>query len=117
MKQNADKLITTRGTRLDVNRAKWCIYANIKIIYDLIYEQLVEALVAVEHCHAKMRNEEGEIITNDKDMVGLPSKYELIEPDYLLFVDKIGSNLYCDHNNNVVGEKHILSVNSDYATI
>jgi hypothetical protein len=36
------------------------------------------------------KNKEGEIVEHEKEAFGLRSKFELIHPDWLIFVDECG---------------------------
>ena len=87
------------------------------MMHELIYDQLTEAKIAIEHSEAKMHDEQSNIVEEESSMIGLPTKYKLQHPDYLLMVDKVGSNLHCNNNNNVHGEKYILCVSSYHATM
>ena len=44
------------------------------------------------------------VTDNKKLMVSLPIKYKIINTDYLLFINKISSNLCLDHDNNIGGK-------------
>ena len=73
-------------------------------MHKLIYNQLTEAKIAIEHSEAKMHNEQSNIVEEESSMIGLPTKYELHYPNYFLMVDEVGSNLHCDYYNNVSRE-------------
>ena len=45
------------------------------------------------------------------------TKYELKYPNYFMFTNKIGSNLYYNSDKNVSSEKYSMSTDSDHATI
>ena len=57
MRRNRNKLVTVRGTYLDVNRSKCTIYSNFKMMHELIYDQLIEAKIAIERSKAKIHDE------------------------------------------------------------
>ena len=92
-------------------------HTNFKMIHDFIYEQFVEANIGTESMQTKIHDGEGNLVYEEDLMVGLSIKHELIHPDHLLMVDEIGSNLHCDHDYNVGGEKHVFGVGSDHSTI
>ena len=50
-------------------------------------------------------------------MVRCLRKYELIHSNYLLLVDEVRSNFYCNYDNNVSKEKYILRVSNGYTII
>jgi len=49
-------------------------------------------------------NKEGVVVLEEKDALGLQTKYNLICPDRLLFVDEVGSNTSQTKDGNVGGE-------------
>ena len=53
---------------------------NFETMYDLVYDAMVKARVAVKLDEKKEVSE------------GLPLTHELIHPDYVLFVDEVGNN-------------------------
>ena len=111
LRRNCNKIIIAYGIYLDASRA------NFSMICDLICKQFLEASICAESAEAKIHDSEGNIINNKDNIVELLIKYELIHPDYLLIVGKVGSNLHCDYDNNTSGEKYILRVGNDYTTI
>ena len=116
LRRNSDKLVTARGTRLDDNRAKWETDANFQMMNDLMHQQFVGSKIIIANDELNMRDSDGQI-ENDKDeMVGLATKHELKHPDYLLVIDEVGSNLHCDHDNNVGGEKCMFAGGYDHTT-
>ena len=114
---NRDKVITAYITCLNVNRVKYIMHINFIIMHDLIHEQFLEAGICAESIEAKMHDGKENVIDNEDNMVRLPKKYELIHPNYLLITDEFWSNLHCDYNNNIRGEKYMLRVSNNYATI
>ncbi len=49
-------------------------------------------------------NKEGVVVLEEKDALGLQTKYNLICPDRMLFVEKVGSNTSQTKDGNVGGE-------------
>jgi hypothetical protein len=60
-------------------------------MYEEIYGNLCSAGFACKHPEPLWRDENGKVITEEK-AYELASQYELIYPDWLLFVDECGSN-------------------------
>jgi hypothetical protein len=74
-------LLTTKGTVIkDIKRRTWVTRENFENMYEKIYATIVEAGVAEELTEP----------IQYKD--GLPTKYRLIHPEYVLFVDETGCN-------------------------
>jgi hypothetical protein len=59
-------------------------------MYTEVYKDFCSAGLACEHESPLWRNGEGEIVESEADAFGLKSKYELIHPGLLIFVDELG---------------------------
>lgn len=59
-------------------------------MYTEVHKDLCSAELACEHVEPVWRNAEGEIVESEADAFGLKSKYELIHPDMIIFVDELG---------------------------
>ncbi len=79
----------------DVKRRTWVTRENFENMYENVYKTMVEAGVAEEL---------EEAIQLD---AGLPTKYKLIVPDHVLFVDETGSNTNQLNDGRVGGERLI----------
>jgi hypothetical protein len=66
-------------------------YLNIEEIYEEIYQNLCIAGHACEHPKPLWRDKNGNAVESKENAFGLKSKYELINPDWLIFVDECGS--------------------------
>jgi hypothetical protein len=74
-------LLTTSGTVIkDVKRRTWVMKENFENMYENVYKTMVEAGVA-EEVSEEIQHE-----------AGLPSKFRLTRPEYILFVDETGCN-------------------------
>jgi hypothetical protein len=56
------------------------------------------------------RNEKGEVVEEEEKAFGMKSKYELIHPDWLLFVDKVGSNMSQSKDGRIGGQNYLCSI-------
>jgi hypothetical protein len=81
-----------------------------QLMYDEIYKDFCNGGIAVEHPEAMWRNEKGEVVELEEQAFGLKSSYELIHPDWLLFVDEVGSNTSQAKDGNVGGQLYLCSV-------
>jgi hypothetical protein len=79
-------------------------------MYDEIYKDFCCGGIAVEHPEPVWRNEKGEVVESEEQAFGLKSAYELIHPDWLLFVDEVGSNTSQAKDGNVGGQLYLCSV-------
>jgi hypothetical protein len=90
-------LLTTKGTVIkDIKRRTWVTRENFENMYENIYATMVEAGVA-EELTEPIQYEDG-----------LPTKYRLIHPEYVLFVDETGCNTNQLNDGRVGGELFIL---------
>ena len=53
----------------------------------MLYVMFVEAGVVIELDFQVCRDKQGNIATSSEEVFGLPSEYEYIHPDYVLFSD------------------------------
>ena len=68
------------------------------MIYNLICNKFCKDSIASEYNEPKQLNSIRNIVDSNDEIVRLPTKYKLIHLDYLLIVDKVKSNLYCNYN-------------------
>jgi hypothetical protein len=92
LNRNKHLIKAKRAVKFDTKRAEWCTYQNLEEMYNEVYSHLVSAGVAVKHEAPVWRNTTGEVVTCEKEALGLQSAYELVHPEWLVFVDEVGSN-------------------------
>jgi hypothetical protein len=96
MSRYSEKLTRNGTTIKDSKRNTWVTTENFQNMYESVYEAMVTAGVA----------EKGEEeITYE---TGLPSKYKLTKPEYVLFVDETGCNTNQLNDGRVGGELFIV---------
>jgi hypothetical protein len=108
MRRNGDQLKRRKCKIKDVNRHTWCTYENFSNMYDGVYAAMVEAGVATKVEQEIMYNVRGEETLDPKEMVGRPTNYKLLHPEYVLFVDETGCNTNMKADGHVGGEKFLL---------
>ena len=90
-------LLTTSGTVVrDFKRRTWVTKENFENMYENVYKTMVEAGVAEE------------VSEDIQHEAGLPSKYRLTRPEYVLFVDETGCNTNQLNDGRVGNERFIL---------
>ncbi len=92
MKRNKYLIAAKKAVKFDTKRAEWCTYSNLEEMYTKIYSHLVTAGLAVKHDEAVWRNEAGKVVLCEQDACGMKSCFELIHPEWLVFVDEVESN-------------------------
>ncbi len=92
----SDRLTRSGTTIKDTKRNTWVTKENFQNMYESVYEAMVTAGVA---------QKEDEEITYG---TGLPSRYRLTKPEYVLFVDETGCNTNQLNDGRVGGELFIV---------
>ena len=103
MGRNRHILASKKGVKFESKRADWCTYREFKTMYNEIYEQMVEKGIAIKLLQKRFLSKGGEVVENEEEAFGLPTEYELIRPDRLIFVDEVGSNTLQTKDGNVGG--------------
>ncbi len=104
LKRNKHLIRAKKPVRFENKRAEWCTYVNMEEMYSEVYSQLVESGLAVKHNEAVFRDENGCVVEDEESAVGLKSPYELIHPEWLIFVDEVGSNTAQTKDGQVGGQ-------------
>jgi hypothetical protein len=107
LKQNKELIRSKRPVRFEAKRAEWCTYINMQVMYDEIYSQLVEVGLAVRHPEPVWHYKDGNVVDEEHLAVGLKYAFELIHPDWLIFVDEVGCNTSQTKDGQVGGEKFL----------
>jgi hypothetical protein len=78
---------------------------HFKARYDLVYESMVKAGIAEKYVKPTLFDiDGGRVAQTEREWAyGLPSRYKLTKPDYLLFVDQLGSKVKADRQQNFYG--------------
>ena len=107
LKRNKHLIAAKKAVKFDTKRAEWCTYSNLEEMYTEIYSHLVTAGLAVKHDEAVWRNEAGEVVLCKEDACGMKSCFELIHPEWLVFVDEVGSNTSQAKDGAVGGQTYL----------
>jgi hypothetical protein len=107
VKRNKCHLSIGKAVRFDMKRNEWCKSENFRQIYDVIYEKLAEKVLAEKWEEEKMLDKEDNIVTDEADMYGRPTKYRLNHPEKLIFVDEVGDNTSQANDGNKTGTKYV----------
>jgi hypothetical protein len=106
MKCNGHLVKAKKGVKFDSKRADWCTYQNFELVYQEVYQQMVESGIASKFDAPAWFDKSGNIIEEEDEAFGLKSSYYLVHPDdKLLFVDEVGSNASQANDGKIRGEK------------
>jgi hypothetical protein len=107
LQRNKQLIRAKRAVKFDTKRAEWCTYQNIQEMYDEVYSHLVSTGLAIKHDKPVWRNEAGEVVSCEIDAFGMKSAYELIHPEWLVFVDEVGSNTSQSKDGAIGGQTYL----------
>ena len=88
MRRHGNKIVSKRGERFASNRANWMTYEKIEQMYDIIYDQMVKARVAVALDSPVFCDKHGNIVSKD-EKYGKPNTIEITHPDYIFLLTKM----------------------------
>jgi hypothetical protein len=74
MKRNKDKLTRQRLRVKDAKRHTYCTYANFKLMYETVYEEMVACGIAEKHDEEFYVDSDGNKVQTEQESSGNPSK-------------------------------------------
>ena len=105
-KRHSDKICSKKGQKYELDRAAWSTFANFSQMYTQIYEQMVEAKVAVELPDPVWMNNDGVEVCED-DSTGCKVTHDLTHPEMCIVMDEVGGNISQKGDGNKGGERYI----------
>lgn len=107
VKRHSDLIKSGKSKVKDSKRQTWCTIEHFTEMYACAYGAMAEAGVAEILAEEAFFDSEGNETTKE-NAVGLPTKFKLTHPEWVLFVDEVGSNTNQKEDGYVGGEKLIL---------
>lgn len=114
-KRKEDVLKSTKIEDFSSDRKDWVNTKNVSLMYDMHYEAYVKNGIADKLPEAVFFDIDGneisqlDMLTKVKHAVGRASKYKMINPDYLMFMDETGTNTNTANDGEVGGQVHVSS--------
>ncbi len=96
------------STRFDANREEWCNMANFEQMYYECYEKMVESKIAIKRAEENWLDKDGVAVEEEHLAFGRKTKYQMIRPNYLVFVDEVGDNTSQKDDGNIAGTKYVV---------
>lgn len=124
MNRNKDMLVSAKGGRMHLARREWTTYNNMQTMYELVYEQMVEAGIAShlpEEEHYWV-DRSGNRVNSEEEAIGHKCSMKLDHPDWLLFGDEVGTDTAQDSDGHIGGQTYLsfagkrIELNSSKAT-
>ncbi len=106
MRRNGHRIVTQQGERFAVDRSDWTTLDNISQMYDIIYDEMVNASVAERLETSVFMNKKGEIV-DEFYQFGRKVDTKLTPTEYCLFADETGCNTSMKRDGHVAGTKYI----------
>lgn len=102
-------LKSKKSIKFDYTRgADLCTFTDFWMMYHKVYKEMVKGGIAVSLDDKVYMTKEGETVEeNDVNRLGLATRYKVVRPDRLLFVDEVGSNTSQTKDGNVGGERFL----------
>ena len=91
-KRHADKICSKKGQKYELDRASWSTFKNFSQMYTQVYEQMVEAKVAVELPDPVWMNDDGKEVP-EEDANGCKVTHDLKHPEMCIVMDEVGGNI------------------------
>ena len=92
-------------------RASWCTYSNFENMYNHVYERMVDAGVAEKRVAPVYLEKGGKVVEDESLAFGLPSIYEIVSPEWILFVDEAGANTNQKKDGQVGCSRFVVDLN------
>ena len=89
LRRNENKLVTKRGEKFALNRHDWTTLPNIKQMYEVIYDEMEDAGVAIELQTPIFTDIDGNPVDEAKQF-GMKQKIKITTPEWILFADESG---------------------------
>jgi hypothetical protein len=110
MRRYEENIRRGKGRVRDIKRHTWCKYEHFEEMYDCIYNCMVEAGICKLNADARYYNLNGVVVTDPANSFGRPTKYELTNPEMLVFVDETGCNTNQQTDGQIGGQNFVLPV-------
>ncbi len=108
MERHEQEICTKRTEKYAGNRTDWSTYTNFKQMYDKCYSQMLLGGLAKPLPEPVYMDKRGKVVEKDNPSAyGLPVTQELIDPDWVLFMDEMGINTNQKDDGHNGGEKYI----------
>ena len=107
LRRHEHKLVTQRGERFALNRHDWTKVDNIKQMYDVIYDEMVDVNIAIELAEHTFTDQYGNT-TDEEGRFGLKQDIRVIHPSYILFANESGFSTLQKKDGHVGGQMFVV---------
>jgi hypothetical protein len=107
LERHDNKIVTKRGEKFAISRSDWTTLPNIRQMYDVIYDELEDAGIAVPFPEPQFVNMEGIPCDESEAYSKKLVTHKLAHPHYFIVADETGCNTSQKKDGHVGGEKFI----------
>jgi hypothetical protein len=108
LRRRKDRLVTKRGKKIALNRSDWPTLPNIKQMYKVIYDEMVDAHVAVTLQNPIFTDINGKPEDDETKRFGLKQNIKITKPEWILFANESGFNTSQKKDGHVGGQKFVV---------
>jgi hypothetical protein len=107
LRRHEHEIVTKRGEKFALNRHDWTTYDNIKQMYDVIYDEMLDAKVAIlldEPIYTDIRGN----VVEETERFGLLQHMTITKPSFIVFADESGFSTSQKKDGHVGGQKLVV---------
>ena len=108
LRRHGDRIVTKRGEKFAQSRDDWTKYPPVFQMYRVIYDEMVDAGIAVEREIPVYVDREGNEV-EESERFGFKEDIKIVKPTFLLFADECGFNTSQQKDGHVAGTKLIVA--------
>ena len=104
--RNGHLVVSKRGERFACSRADWTKESNLAMMYNVIYDEMIDAGIAERRASPRYTDRVGNEV-EESQRFGLKQDTKIIRPEYLLFADETGCSTSQKKDGQVGGTKYL----------
>ena len=116
LRRHEHEIVTKRGEKFALNRSDWTTLPNIKQMYEVIYDEMVDAGVAIELQTPIFTDIDGNPV-DEAERFGMKQKIKITKPGWILFADESGFSTAQKKDGHVGGQRYIVEIGTVPQTI
>ncbi len=110
MKRNAVALSRAKGNRIAACRSEWTTFENIVEMYNLVYDQMVDAGLAKKLSPEDQywTDDHGSRVETEAEAFGSKIEVEITHPEWILFGDEVGTDINQKEDGQIAGTNYCI---------
>ncbi len=106
LRRNGHRIVTQRGEKFAVDRSNWTTLDNISQMYDIIYDEMIDAKIAKKMEVQIFMDQYGNEV-DESHRFGKKVDTEMTHPEYCIFGDETRCNTSMKTDGHIAGTKYI----------